>query len=119
MNTIVLVMAVLAALFLLRGRGGVKPEVARDALREGGRLIDVRTPDEYNRGHVGGALNLPLDELAERLPREIPDRATPLLLHCASGARSALGKRTAERLGYQRVMNVGSYGRALKLSRTP
>lgn len=118
-NSVILLTVVVLLLLLLPRRGGVKPAVVRAALQEGGRIVDVRTPQEFGHGHLDGALNIPLDQLAERLPREIPDRNTPLLLHCASGARSAMGKRTAEGLGYRQVINIGSYGRALKLTQTP
>jgi phage shock protein E len=79
----------------------------------------VRTREEFAGGHLAQALSIPLHELADRLPVDVPDKNTPLLLHCASGARSAAGKRTAEGLGYRTVVNVGSYGRAQKLTASP
>ncbi len=107
-----MVLVVLAAWwFRLRGSARDPGEV-QAWLQQGARVIDVRTPNEFARGHLPMAMNLPLDELADRLPREIPDRNTPLLLHCASGARSAAGKRVATDLGYRTVRNLGSYNRA-------
>ena len=50
-------------------------------------IIDVRTPAEYAGGHVAGSINIPLQEVPSRLD-EIKAMAQPLILCCASGARS-------------------------------
>jgi rhodanese-related sulfurtransferase len=44
-----------------------------------------------------------------------PNKEQPLLLHCLSGTRSAAGEDTLKRMGYQNVLNLGSYGRAQKI----
>ncbi|MER0241093.1 rhodanese-like domain-containing protein [Streptomyces sp. HSW2009] len=55
-------------------------------------VIDVRTPGEYAAGHLPGAHNIPLDRLGDAAAaRTEAPRRTPLLLVCASGARSAKG----------------------------
>ena len=106
---------VVAWLILQQMRGGARPDEVKALLKKGARVIDVRTPAEFARGHLTQAVNLPLDEFSERLVREIPDKETPLLLHCASGARSAAAKRMAVKLGYSTALNLGSYGRAARL----
>lgn len=114
---LLILIAVVVVVFVVRRQlGQVKPEDARALLQKGGRVIDVRTAGEYRGGHLEGALNIPLDELGERVAREFPDRDTPLLLHCASGARSAVGQRLLQKLGYRSVVNLGSYGRAAQLA---
>lgn len=119
-GTTVIILIVVVMLLLLQQRlGGAKADEVRAALQQGGRIIDVRTREEFVGGHIKTALHIPLNELANRLPVDVPDKNTPLLLHCASGARSAVGKRTAEGLGYRTVLNVGSYGRAVKLTASP
>ncbi|CAN5760796.1 hypothetical protein BH10BAC3_BH10BAC3_22630 [soil metagenome] len=50
-------------------------------------IIDVRTPQEYAAGHVAGSINIPLNEVQQRLP-EIKAMPQPILLCCASGNRS-------------------------------
>jgi rhodanese-related sulfurtransferase len=55
-------------------------------------IIDVRTREEFNEGHVEGSFNIPLHEIPERL-EEIRELPAPLLLCCASGNRS--GQATA------------------------
>jgi phage shock protein E len=81
-------------------------------LQEGALVIDVRSPEEYRGGHAPGARNIPLHELADTLPREIPDKDKVILLHCQSGMRSLNGMRQLQRLGYKNVFNLGSLTRA-------
>lgn len=117
-RTIVLIIAAfLVALLLLRHLGQAKPGDARALLAKGARVIDVRSTSEYAGGHLAGAINIPLDQLGDRVQREFPDRTTPLLLHCASGARSAAGVGVLRKLGYTAVANLGSYRRAAELAR--
>ena len=61
-------------------------------------LLDVRTPEEYRRGHIGGFVNLPLDGLRERLG-EIP-AGKPVYVICQSGLRSYLACRILAAHGY-------------------
>lgn len=81
-------------------------------------LIDVRSAQEFGTIALAGALNLPLGELAARIRSVVPDPATPLLLYCASGARSGMACDLLRRLGYQQVQNVGGlYAAAAQLQR--
>lgn len=68
-------------------------------LEAGAVLVDVRTPAEFARGAMPGAVNLPLDELRDRLP-ELPD--APLIVHCQVGQRG----HTAARLLTQHGRDV-------------
>lgn len=71
----------------------------------GAVLLDVRTPEEYRDGHVPGAVNLPLDRLAEgELPQD-----RPVFAYCLSGARSAQACAWLKRRGYEAV-NLGGIG---------
>ena len=56
-------------------------------------------------GHVRGALNLPLDRLAQTIEQQVPDKTAPLLLYCASGARSGMACSVLQQLGYSDVRN--------------
>ena len=60
----------------------------------GYHVLDVREPAEWAAGHVAGATLVPLGELPERIVDPVPERTAPLLLHCASGARSARAARS-------------------------
>ena len=67
-------------------------------------VLDVREPEEYEQGHVPGAINLPQADLASRLD-EIP-RDCPLVLICRSGARSLRVAQFLRQVGFEQVMNV-------------
>lgn len=72
-------------------------------VKEGGALLDVRTPAEWNAGAAPGARWIPLSNLPERLP-EAP--AGPLALMCGSGYRSSLAASLLERAGRRDTVNV-------------
>ena len=74
--------------------------------REGYRVIDVREQNEWDAGHVAGATLVPLRELPERIAQVAPDRAAPLLLHCAVGARSGRAAAYLTQLGYSDVVSL-------------
>jgi len=82
-----------------------------DAIRlaeEGYRIIDVREPHEWNAGHVAGATLIPLADVPARFMDEIPDRSTPLLLHCRSGARSGRAAAFLAQQGYTNLVNLSA-----------
>ena len=68
--------------------------------REKAVVIDVCEADEFAAGHVGGAKNVPLSQLEERLPAVVKNKALPLVLVCASGARANRAVAIAKKLGY-------------------
>lgn len=70
-------------------------------------IIDVRTPMEFIGGHVAGSINIPLQELQQRL-QEINLLEQPLVLCCASGARSAQATGYLKSLGIY-CSNGGSW----------
>ena len=116
--TTLIVIAAIALIYLTlrRGRGGLAaPQTVADLLPQGPKIIDVRTHPEYEAGHLAGAINIPLAELGRKIERHAPDKTRPILLHCASGARSAAGKTALEQLGYVNVHNLGSFSRAKSL----
>ena len=70
-------------------------------------LLDTRTPAEYGRGHIEGAVNLPLDELRERLPEL--ERGKPIYVNCHSGLRSSLACRILMQNGFECYNLSGGY----------
>ena len=70
-------------------------------------LLDVRTLEEYDEGHIPGAINLPNETIGEGELPELPDRDQMILVYCRSGRRSkeAAGKLAA--LGYTQVLEFG------------
>ena len=116
-QTVIIVAAAVAALMIWKSLGLVSARVALELLKKGGKVIDVRTAEEYRRDHLPGAVNVPLDELEERIRKVAPDKSQPLLLHCLSGGRSGIATRKLRQLGYLQVFNLGGYGRAAKVVR--
>ncbi len=93
-------------------------EVPRTPLPANALVIDVRSPGEYASGHVQGALNLPLERVAQDIERLAPDKSLPVLMYCLSGGRSGSACRVLQQLGYQQVINGGAVGTvALQLQR--
>jgi rhodanese-related sulfurtransferase len=107
--------AVLAILLLMKRAGRIAAKQAREHLKNGARLIDVRTASEYNSEHLKSALNVPLDEIESALPRLVKDKSQVLLLHCQSGMRSGAAKKKLNALGYANSYNIGSFARAREI----
>jgi len=114
---VIIVALVIIGLFALKRASFIPAEKARQLLREGAVIVDVRTPGEFHSAHLPGALNIPLDELTNELPRRIPDKQQVILLHCLSGARSGMARQQLKKLDYLQAFNLGSYGRAEKIAR--
>lgn len=112
-----IVLALAAGVFLLKRMGLVSPQVARSYLKDGALVVDVRSAGEFKSRHLPGALNLPLDELSDRVARRVPNKNQVLLLHCLSGTRSGIAKRMLRSMGYGSVFNLGSFGRAQRIVR--
>lgn len=68
--------------------------------------MDVRTPEEYAGGHVPGAINIPLDEIQNRLD-EFKDMPKPVVAYCRSGARSGMAASILKGAGVDDVINGG------------
>lgn len=103
-----LVLAALIVFMMLRARGESGAQLQALKAR-GARIVDVRTQAEFTGGHIPGALNIPIQELAAR-QGELPKDA-PLLLCCASGSRSAMGVGLLKRAGFTDVHNAGPWTR--------
>lgn len=78
----------------------------KDKIKAGAAIIDVRTPDEFADGHYSGARNIPVNVLGNRLD-EIGPKDKPVVLYCASGARSAMAAKMLKASGFADVTNAG------------
>ncbi len=74
---------------------------------EGFVIIDARTEDEFNEGHIEGAILIPEYEITERAEREIPEKDTLILVYCRSGRRSKIASEALVQLGYTNVKEFG------------
>ncbi len=116
--TWIIIIGAAVAFLLLKRLSLVTPAAAREWLAKGALVIDVRSEAEFQERHLPGAINLPLNRLGDEIARRAPNKEQPLLLHCLSGMRSGMGKNALRRLGYQHVLNLGSYGRAARILRS-
>ncbi len=78
----------------------------KDKIAAGARIVDVRTPAEFRDGSYPGAINIPLMLLPHRM-NELEPRDKPIVLFCASGARSGQGARLLKQAGFTDVINAG------------
>ena len=69
-------------------------------------LLDVRTEEEYNSGHIEKSINIPLQRIEDSL-KIINDKSTPIYVYCRSGARSISATALLTSLGYSNVINIG------------
>jgi phage shock protein E len=92
----------------LLGGGKVASSIVKQKLESGAIIVDVRTPDEFRDGAYPGAKNIPLGDLGSRMG-EIP-KDKPVILYCASGARSSSAARAMKQAGYADVINAGGLG---------
>ena len=72
----------------------------------GAVLLDVRTGEEYQEGHIPESINLPLQEIDQALTK-IKDFDTPLFVYCRIGARSEQAVQWFKKAGYTDVQNIG------------
>ena len=70
-------------------------------------IVDVRRPDEFAKGHIPGAINVPNEGIADEQPAELPDLDQVLLVHCQTGRRSAAASKKLAGIGYTRVLEFG------------
>jgi adenylyltransferase/sulfurtransferase len=71
-------------------------------------VLDVREREEYEQGLIPGAIHIPRGNLETRIESRVPDRSTPIIIYCASGARSAYAAKTLADLGYQDVVSLAT-----------
>ncbi|OGS12116.1 MAG: hypothetical protein A2234_07435 [Elusimicrobia bacterium RIFOXYA2_FULL_58_8] len=77
----------------------------------GAVFVDVRTPAEFAAGNRPGSINIPLDVIAKHA--EKLDKAKPVILSCASGARSGIAAAILKKMGFRQVTNAGPWQNTL------
>ena len=76
--------------------------------------IDVRTPKEFDGGHLEGAHNVPVEQIAGQISTLVPNKDTPVMLYCRSGRRAEQARKLPLQQGYTHVENKGGYADLLK-----
>tara|TARA_B100000700_G_C14935922_1_gene804274 strand:- start:841 stop:1188 length:348 start_codon:yes stop_codon:yes gene_type:complete len=80
----------------------------KKAIEEGAIIIDVRSPEEFNQGHIDQSINIPLQILNKNL-NTLKDKEQTIITCCASGMRSARAKSILKKNGYISVHNGGGW----------
>ena len=73
---------------------------------DGSLFVDVREPDEWDEGHIPGAIYTGRGRLEQRIEGLVPDKSRPLVVYCSAGSRSAFAAKALEELGYEDVVNL-------------
>jgi adenylyltransferase/sulfurtransferase len=80
---------------------------ARDRIESGEPVVvDVREQDEWDEGHIAGAVHVPRGHLESRIERLAPDTGRPVIVYCSAGNRSAFAAKTLADLGYEDVVSL-------------
>lgn len=82
-------------------------EGAREKVKAGAFLLDVRSPGEFAEGHLPGAVNVPVQELEATLASLPVDRSREIVVYCRSGMRSARARTLLLKAGYAKVEDLG------------
>ena len=112
-----------AAVFLLvtmvvlssRRNKPVGPARARELLRMGALVVDIRSSEDFAAGHARGSVNVPFDGLLENIDTVAFDKYRPLLVHCHDGKQSEVAVRMLRKHGHMKVHNLGGYEGAWRI----
>ena len=78
----------------------------RLASSEAPLFVDVREPDEWEEGHIPGAIYTGRGRLEQRIEGLVPDKSRELVVYCSAGSRSAFAAKALGELGYENVVNL-------------
>ncbi len=107
---IAVVVLLLIVRALLRGRAYARVLAeARQVLEQGAVVIDARSAMEFSGGHHQGALNYPVGDAAKAV-KALRDKRRPVVIYCASGARSRRLAEALRKAGFERVLDLGPMG---------
>jgi rhodanese-related sulfurtransferase len=102
------------------GAGSLQPNDAVLKInREKAVIVDVREPEEYVKGHITNAKNIPLAQIDERLPAIVKNKALPVILVCEKGARGVRAEAQAKKLGYEKAQAMAGGMKAWREANLP
>ena len=71
-------------------------------------LIDVRSPEEFAEAHADGAINIPVDEVSQKISDITQDHDADIYVYCRSGRRAGVAQQVLNGMGYHHVTNLGT-----------
>ncbi|HIU51605.1 MAG TPA: rhodanese-like domain-containing protein [Candidatus Merdicola faecigallinarum] len=71
-------------------------------------LVDVRSPQEYEEGHLQNSINLPVYKLKDDYKKVLPNKEQEIIIYCKSGARSKKAVKILQELGYQALYHLAN-----------
>ena len=92
---------------------------ARIAAAEAPVILDVRSPEEFASGHIPGAMNIPYDQLSERLAASGLSPSAEVVVHCESGRRAEVAEAILRDAGYTEVRDLTGHMAAWRASKLP
>ena len=102
--------AVIGGFLIYKRLGRIAPSKARELVKSGAKLVDVRSPAEFQSRHIDGAMNIPLPSLTAKLS-SLGAKDRPVIVYCASGTRSAMARSALKGQGFTQVFNLGAMHR--------
>ena len=93
--------------FGCQSAGDEKSKTAWAKIDSGALLIDVRTQQEFDAGHLQDAKLIPFDQIGDKISAVETDKERDIVVYCRSGRRSGIAKETLEKMGYKNVINGG------------
>lgn len=109
-KSVVLLIALLAlsACASSSGYHKISASKAKSMMEDGNVIIvDVRTLEEYNEGHIAGAILIPNESISSVQPSALPDKEAVILIYCRSGNRSKQAADKLVAMGYTKVYDFG------------
>ncbi len=98
----------------------VSPQDAAAKLNSGEVVIvDVRDKDEWDEGHIAGALHLSRGTIELDIEEKVPDPNVMIICHCGGGGRSALATESLQKMGYKNVRSMAGGFKAWKAAGLP
>lgn len=95
---------------LNRNRCYCETEISKQQLEkmieQGAILLDVRSPQEFEEGHMKNAISLPEYEIKEKADNILPNKSQLIIVYCSTGHRSEKAQKILEKLGYEKVYNL-------------
>ena len=98
----------------------ISPQDAATKLKSGEAVIvDVRDKDEWDEGHIPGALHMSRGTIELDIEEKVPDTNAMIICHCGGGGRGALATESLQKMGYKNARNMSGGFKAWKAAGLP